>query len=272
MNILLKNGLDKIAPHRTDYSLLHTYGAVAPDTEGLPDNFSIYDGRAIPNQNDLDTRFTPALPPLPYGCTGETGTFDSGLQDGDLYNPEDLYLNTPPGGAGGRDIREALKALCERGPRKSDGTFGPKRLAYFNCYGAGKIDDFNAARIALWINQWERRGVWIGTYWYWGAADGNGILSVPSFNIREATLHCYLVTGWVKRGEEFYLEAIPWVGESFGDKGKIYISHAIYNALMQQPWTGAFTTTKQPSTTPIPIGYQAIIDHLIYLIRNLFRL
>lgn len=269
--IMMRPGLFKIAPHRQDYSLLHTYGAIAPDPEGLPESFSIYDGRPIPDQNNPDTRFTPPLPPLPYGCTGESGAFDSGLQDNELYDPRDLYQNTPPGGGGGRDIRAMLKTLCERGPRKADGTFGPERLAYFNCYGTGRIDDFDAARIALWLNQWERRGVYIGSWWYWVTAD-DGVLELPSFVIAEATLHSYLATGWVLKEGKSYLEAIPWAGESFGDKGKVYISREIYNALMAQPWTGAFTATKMASKTPIPIGYIAVIDHLIYFIRNLFRL
>ena len=267
----LMSGACKVSPDKRDYSLLHTYGAMTPDPSSLPDDFSIYDGRPIPNQQESDSRFNPPLPALPFGCTGESGAFDSGLQDNELYDPSDLYLNTPPGGDGGRDIRAMLKTLMERGPRRPDGSFGPKRLAYFNCYGAGKIDDFDAARIALWINQYERRGVYIGSYWYWQAAE-NGILQLPSFVTAEASLHCYLATGWAKKNGRLYIEAIPWVGESFGEKGKIYISREIYNALMQQPWTGAFTITKQPSKTPVPIGYTAVIDHLVYFIRNLFGL
>lgn len=263
----MKSGLSRIEPDRRDYSLIHTFGAMAPDPKSLPSSFSIYDGRAIPNQEEPDTRFTPSLPPMPYGCTGETGAFESGIQDAVLYNPQDLYLNTPPGNQGGRDIRKMLQTLIDRGPMKADGTFGPKRVAYFNCYGSFGIDDFDAVRIALWINQWEKRGVYIGTFWYWG--DQPMVpLPLPSFKMAEGTLHNYLCTGW----NDDTLEVIPWLGEGVGDKGKFYITRPIFNALMRQPWTGAFTITQVESKTPVPVGYQAVIDHLIYFIHNLFRL
>lgn len=269
---MMKSGLTKIRPDSRDYSLLHTYGAVA-DPSSLPLSFSIYDGRQIPNQNLQDNRFSPALPPLPYGCTGETGAFESGIQDETLYNPQDLYINTPPGDFGGRDIREMLKVLTKRGPKQADGSMGPKRTAYFNCYGAGKIDDFDAARIAIWINQIEKRGVYIGTFWYWGDTPAT-VLETPSFKMSEASLHCYLATGWAHNDQigEDELEVIPWVGQDFGTQGRFYITRTIYNALMVQPWTGAFTITKTEGQAGVPIGYQAIIDHLVYFIRNLFQI
>lgn len=263
----MKDGLLKIKADTRDYSLLHTFGAITPDPAGLPSSFSIYDGRQIPNQMEADPRFTPWLPPMPFSCTGQTGAFESGLQDKLLYNPQELYENTPPGGPGGRDIRVMLRRLIDVGPVASDGICGPRRKAYFNVYGAGKIDDFDAARIALWINQYERRGVYVGTYWYWGDRPET-YLSLPSFKLSEATLHCYLITGW----SDNYLEVIPWLGKEVGSGGKFYLSREIYNALMGQPWTGAFTITKIASSSPIPIGYQAIVDHLVYFVRNLFRL
>lgn len=267
----MENGLLKIKPDKKDYSLLHTFGTVSPDPDSLPGDFSIYDGQDIPNQNDMDTRFEPNLPPLPFGCTGESGAFDCGIQDKDLYDPKDLYDNTPPKWNGGRDIRAMFDTLITRGPRKADGTFGEKRLAYFNCYGSGAIDDFDAVRIALWINQWERRSVYVGTWWYWDTSE-NGVLEMPSFDIKNAGLHCYLATGWTTKNNKLYLETIPWLGKTFGDNGKVYLSREIYNALMKQPWTGAFTISKIPSNTPIPIGYKAIIDHLVYFVRDLFKI
>ena len=89
-----------------------------------------------------------------------------------------------------RNVKKSL-----RGNLKPDGSFGPKRLAYFNCYGAGAIDDFDAARIGTYINQRERRGVFVGSWWYFGSTFA-AEPPAPSFDIREAALHCYLVTGW----------------------------------------------------------------------------
>lgn len=273
---MIQNGLTGIGPDSKDYSLLHTYGAVSPGPEGLPAGFSVYDGREIPNQNTVDLRFTPNLMPLPYGCTGESGSFDGGIQDGVLYSPEDLYLNTPPGTRdAGRDMRAMLKTQINRGLRKADGTFGPKRVAYFNCYGSSKIDDCDAARIALWINQYEKRGVYLGTWWYWVIAP-DGILEEPNYITSQATLHCYLATGWKTINGEVYIEAIPWVGSSFGDNGKVYIRRDIYNKLMKQPYTGAFTITKISSgQNPVSVGLQANYDHIVYalvqFVRNLFN-
>lgn len=260
----LHSGLRRVRPDHRDYSVLHTFGALDPD--GLPVAFSIYDGRAIPNQNDTDNRLGFTIPPLPMGCTGETGAFETGIQDAKVYNPQDLYLNTPPGNPyTGRDMREMLSVLIDRGVKDADGRLSSKRAAYFNVYGSGKIDDFDAARIALWINQQEKRGVYVGTWWYWGASPF-ATLDTPSYDTDEASLHCYLITGW--KGDS--LEVIPWLGQDRGNRGLFYVSREIYNRLMAQPWTAAFTITKELGTSPVPIGYQAIIDHLVYFVRNLF--
>lgn len=267
-------GLDKIIPDTRDYSLLHTFAGTIPDPEGLPDRYSNYDGRAIPDQNADDARFPFLIPPLPFGCTGEAGAFDSGIQDKADYNPQDLYLNTPPRDPySGRDIRKMLQTLIDRGPKKIDGSFGPKRLAYFNCYGSGKIDDFDAARIALWINQFERRNVIVGTWWYqeFNSAGNDGILPEPSYQMAGAQLHCHLVTGFDKTYKDEYVETIPWRGKQVGKDGLFYMPRSMYNALMRQPWTGAFTITKQPVSSPIPVGYMAVIDHLVYMVRNLWN-
>lgn len=273
---MIKGGLAKIKPRRKDYSLLHTFGALGFDTTTLPANFSVYDGRQIPDQNALDNRFAPAVRPLPYGCVGETGTFDAGIQDNETYRPDDFYFAIPPGTDGtGRDIRKGLDTAVNRGFKLSDGSIGAKRTAYFNCYGAGKIDDFDAARIALWINQMEKRSVWVGTFWYpeFEHPDANGSLPLPSFNIADATLHEHLVTGWRTLPDgTVELEDISWQGMDFAKGGLDYISREKYNALMAQPYTGAFTTTKlAQNQSPVPIGMQAYADHIVYLLVQFIR-
>lgn len=265
----MPGGLNKIWPHRKDYSLLHTFGAILPDPQGLPDSFSIYDGRDIPNQNAIDRRFTPPVRTLPYGCTGETGAFIGGIENGTLYRPDDLYDNTPPRKDGtGRDIRDSMKVMKNYGLLSSTGsrdTFGD----YYNVYGSDAIDDYDAVRIALWINQNEKRAVSVGSWWYWGSIFVSaGSLPIPSFNTSKAVLHNYAITGWDK---EYGLEVIPWCGMDVGKRGRVYMSREIFNALMAQPYTGAFTIARTPSTGALPIGWQAIVDHLVYFIRNLFR-
>jgi hypothetical protein len=266
---MIKNGLSKVRPDKRDYSLLHTFGALV-DPEGLPEHFSIYDGRPIPNQNDIDTRFTPAVRSLPYGCVGETITFEAGIKNNKLYPPDDFYFAIPPGLDGqGRDIREGLKTAITRGIKDTQGNFD-KESAYFNVYGAGAISDYDAVKVALWINQGEKRGVIVGTWFYrefvFANSTGNGMALVPSFNTNEASLHCWLITGWKTINGIEYLEGLTWQGQHVE-----YFSKEIYNALLAQPYTGAFTISKLGSATPVPIGLTAIVDHLVYFVRNLFH-
>lgn len=259
---MISQGLQKIWPHRKDYSLLHTFGAT---TDGLPYAFSVYDGRKIPYQREFDWRFTPPVRPLPMGCTGEAGAFAKGLEDGKLHNPAHLYDATPPGVDGlGRDIRAMLQTLINRG------VDGDKALAYFNCYGSGKIDDFDAARLGLYVNQAERRSVIVGTWWYPEfLSPFYGKLPIPSFNTNTASLHCYLVVGW--EGENLLI--IPWLGNDYALNGIAKMPRFLYNSLMAQPYTGAFTITDKPSSTPLPVGWQAIIDHVVAFLRqNIFHL
>lgn len=269
---MIQSGLNRIWPHRKDFSLLHTFGTTEDDVKGLPANFSIYDGRTIPSQLNFDLRFNPPIRPLPYACTAESGSFAAGLEDNALYRPDDLYDNTPPGTDGvGRDIRAMLETMQSRGLKGIDGTIGHKQLAYFNCYGSGNIDDFDAARIGVWINQSEKRSVIFGIYWYPEFMNPiNGSLQLPSFRTYEASLHCPIITGWrTNSAGALELEVIPWIGGEYGLKGLCYVDRAKYNALMAQPYTAAFTTTDVDGKTPIPIGWMAIVDHLLYWFRSL---
>jgi len=270
---MIKSGLDPVQPDRRDYSLLHTFGAVTPEPSGLPDDFSIYDGRTVPNQMDFDARFTPPLPPLPMGCTGESQTFSSGLQDGKLFNPKFTYERTPPGGNGGRGMRESLSCTIKVGLQDEQNTVGFNRTAYFNCYGSGKIDDFDASRIAIWINQSEKRSVSVGSYWYpeFDTPDQNGVLPIPSFKLQGASMHNWIVTGWKTINGKPHLECLSWQGSQYGKNGMAYVSRELFNALMGQPYTGAFTLTNIQGQGAVPVGIQAIIDNLVYYVRQLFN-
>lgn len=270
----MRPGLCKISPHRKDYSLLHTFGAVLPDPQGLPSSFSIYDGRKIPHQGLLDDRFTPALRPIPVGCTAEMCTFNAGLEDDSLYDPVDFYFAVPPGKDGeGRHMRVALNTASTRGFLLPDRSIGAKRAPYFNCYGAGPIDDFDAAKIALWLNQYQKVGVSAGVWWYYEfGSPEKGSLPIPSFDTTRATLHAVLITGWrtLEDGTE-ELEILSWQGMDYGNAGRVYMSRTIYNAIMQQPWTGAFTQRALDGRTPTNIGVQAYIDHFVYWFRSTFN-
>lgn len=265
----MQQGALKVWPHRKDYSFLHTY---AGSTEGLPESFSIYDGRPIPDQRFYDRRFTPPLRPGPMACTGETQTFIAGLEDNALYDPIDLYDHTPPGTDGiGRDVRQSLKTSIEYGFKRADGARGFNRAAYFHVYGTGKIDDFDAVKIALWMHQNARRGVSVVTWWYTEMyPDQNGNIQLPTFRTQEATLHNYLITGWRTRNGVEELECIPWLGMEVGKKGLVYIPRPIFNKLINQVYTGCFILINEDGTLPITLGWIALWDHLVSFIRQLY--
>lgn len=269
-------GLKPIKPHRKDYDLLKTHGLGAlPVSSMLPADYSNYAGEAIPNQELPDARFNPSVGILAYGCTGETAAFDSGLQDAAVYRPDIPYLLTPPGVSNeGRDMRAMLETLIDQQAlMPQSGPTGKKRLAYFNVYAAGAIDDFDAAKIALWINQSEKRSVWAGSWWYpeFSTVGEGGILPLPSFDVRQASLHAHLITGWKTIDGVEYLESLSWQGMDYGRRGVVYFSRELWNSLMGQPYTGMFTITKMPADSPVPVGMQATVDHLVYLVRQLFH-
>lgn len=266
---MIQSGLRKIKPHTKDDHFLPSFGAPTYDVADLPKTFSLYDNRPIPNQNREDTRFTPSLSPMPYGCTGETTTFICGLQDKKLYNPQYTYSITPPYDNGGRDIRDSLKTTIDTGLKDDKGVVGGKRTRYGHVYASGKIDDFDAQRIALYLNQ---RAISVGTFWYpeFMNAEG-GYLPVPSFDMKQGSLHNYAIVGWTTLGEE-YLEVIPWIGQQWAWNGRGYISRAIFNKLINQPYTGSFVLYDlADGKAPTTLGFQAILDNITAFIRNLFH-
>lgn len=274
---MLSNGLNKILPNGKDYSVVHTFGAIL-DPKSIPNSFSIYGGQIIPNQNQPDTRFNPPVEALPFACVGETLAFDTEIKTGKLFDPYKFYMKIPPGIDGqGRDIRVGMQTLIDQGIEATDGTI-VKDAAYFNCYGTGDIDDFDAAVQGLYLNslqdQKNKRGVIVGTWWYPEfentlSIDGKiGVLPTPSFDTRTASLHCHLIVGKDSTYKDDYLEDISWQGMGYGDIGRNWISRETYNALMAQPYTGAFTIASLDGNTPVSIGVQAQIDHFVYFFRN----
>lgn len=275
---MIPNACNLVLPDGRDFDLLRTAQVVPGDLATLPKNFSNYNGEVIPDQRLFDVRFSPPTRPLPNGCVAETGTFDAGIQDGRLYRPDWSYDRTPPyNDQWGRDMRVMLKHQINAGLMDASGNVGNKRRAFFNVYGAGKITDFDAAKIALWINQTEKRNVWVAAWWYaeWEFLNNTGILPLPSFNIKNGsgtTLHARLITGFDKTYKDEYLEEISWQGMDIGHAGRDYISKDIYNASLAQPYTGAFTITKVPPTVPIvSVGVQAHVDHIVYALRQYVR-
>lgn len=261
----MQQGICKLKPDRRDYHFLPSFGVTSYDLQGLPSTFSIYDGRVIPNQMGFDTRFNPPIPPMPFGCTGESGTFACGLEDSKVYNPRYLYKNTAPYDDGGRDMRVMLAALKSGMLMDANGNLGPKRLAYFNVYGSGPIDDFDAARLAIWLGQVEKRATLAATWWYpeFSATITDGFVPAPaSYDMSRATLHSWIATGWK---DDNYLEIIWW------NSVKGYMHRDIYNKLMKQPWTGCFTVTKEAANAPIPVGMQAVVDHMWYALISFIR-
>ena len=266
---MIQNGYKKLKKDLRDYDFLKSkkLAGVGVQTSDLPSNFSVDAGLWMPNQNAMG---------LPYGCTGMTQADLCSDEDGVIYDPADIYDNTPPGGRDdGRDIRDSLKVVCTEGrPIKrylSDGVGNP-RPAYFTVRPSGKIDYFDAVRIAILINQQEKRSVSVGTPWYpeWGVAP-NGFLRAPSdYSWGHAgSGHNWKVCGWKTIDGVPYLLGKTWQGEEWGDGGWCYVSREIFNKTMKQFGTAAFTVADDSVVATVD---KSVVDQLVAFIRNLFNL
>lgn len=236
---MIKHGLKPIRLRRTDFSWHRTFGAFSASS--LPENYDADAHLTMPDQNAEG---------LPLGCTGETTTDICTDEDFEIYDPKDLFDNTPPNDPTvGRDIRDALKVAITRGPRKKDGTFGDKRTAYFNVESKGVLDFFDACRVVLWATAMEKRSISIGTPWYpdWssGILGKDGIMSMPkNLNTQGLPWHNWKISGWVTIDNIPYLLCKSWQGTGYGVNGIARISRDVINKVMKIYGTGAFTLSK----------------------------
>lgn len=272
MNI--KDGIKKVQWDNRDYDHLRSFGLTTFDATTLPPEFNVDAGFGVPNQNEPNPTF--GIPALFWGCTGYTQTELCQDEDLKLYNPRYTYNKTYPYNEDtGRQIRDSLKVVCkEAGLKDINGDYGVPRRAYYNVEQAGKIDYFDAVRIAMWVNQAEHRSVSLAIPWYsaW-QFPANGVLPIPEdFRWIPGVVpgHNAKIAGWKTIDNKLYLVCKPWQGKDFGDKGYVYFSRELFNAVLNIGGTGAFTVApKTDGTQPVQ---RNVIEALVDFVRSLFNL
>lgn len=251
----IQHGVDPTSLDKRDFSFLRTFGA--SQTVELPKTFDLDSGLyPMPNQNIPNDFF--GIPALPYGCTEYTGNELCTDEDKTPYNPYFTESKIHASQRGGIDMRTPLQSLCDDGalPKGYAVDFladneakKHKRSAYFR---VGQSPDyFDGFRKAMFSNN---RSISIGTPWFgewsstgWGSnrLEHSGFMPVPDIkNISSLSWHCYKICGWIEKDGVPYLKCKPWLGDFFGDKGWIYLSREVLNAVMTILGTAAFTLAK----------------------------
>lgn len=299
----MRNGTHPHLLDTRDHALHHTFPQFSAVTPGLliPMDYTLDAGLFVPDQNNIDTRFNPALPALPFGCTGETSTDICADEDKVLYDPQYTYLNTCAmeghGPDGGCDIRNSMKSLTIYGLRKDGETneqaIKRKRGKYFTIDKVPGRDWFDSFRLALRGN---KRSISVGTPWFgeWGWAgwgnlvtvlpDGSyqitgggiptGIMPLPNTNIdlQRVSWHDYKICGEKTINGVPYLIGKPWAGVGFGDKGFIYLRREVFNA--GYDIYGTFSATPGQPVAPEDIQYikLTIYQQILVFVNRLLAL
>lgn len=232
---MIKSGVKPVKKDIRDYDYHRTFGAAK--VVQFADNFTVDAGLIMPDQN---------ADGYPFGCTGYAQIDLCIDEDFILYDPIFTYTHTPPNDKGGRDLRDSLKCLIDLGPQTKEGVPGQKRLAYFNVRPIGSLDWFDSVRLVLYSNKGENRAVSVGTPWFneFETPLSNGILPIPIWDIAQASWHNWVICGWETIGGAPYLVGKSWQGNSFGDRGFHKVSRRIFNAIMEERGTAAFTVSK----------------------------
>lgn len=285
---MVQNGIQKTKRDHRDYSFHKTFGTTRFDVGSLPQEFNIDAGLWMPDQNAFG---------LPFGCTGFTQGDLIADQDKEIPNPAYIYDATPPHDRSlGRSLRASFKVICDKDmlfPLLNDPTKTLKpRPKYFSVKPAGRIDWFDAVRIAIFVNQHEFRSVSVGSPWFseWNNAGSgtevvkepngtytlrvapqgkSGILPAPAKYTWGVIGHNWKISGWKVIDGVEYLIGKPWQGENFGDNGWVYVSREIFNKTMQVNGSSAFTVADDDA--PIKTVGWDIIEIIVSFIRDLWQ-
>lgn len=268
----MQSGIRPTRIDHRDYDYLKTkkFGATPPS---LPREYSVDAGLRVPNQNDWDYNFTPAVPPMPFGCTNYAQCEICADEDGCLYDPSYLESITHANARGGTDMRTALNALVKNGVRATNGEIITTHPAYFNIRASGAIDSFDAVRLAMLSTYNEKRGVSVGSpYWYaWAGVGANGILPSADFTLRNASWHNWVIKGWKDLGGTTYLVCQMLQGVHYGDKGFVYLTREQFNATMAVNGAVAFTIDKLMPGEKVETIDVNLIQLIVSYVRSLFR-
>ena len=262
----MKSGTRPHVFDNRDRALHKTFPHFGAISGNLPLMDYTYDaGLFMQNQEANDPRFTPNLPPIPFGCTGETSTDICSDEDRVAYDPQYTYDSTCTmeghGTDQGCDIRSSMKSLTVYGLRKDGETpeqaSTRKRGAYYTIDQIPGRDWFDSFRLALRGN---KRSISCGTPWFpeWGFGRVNytGILGVPTYTGIPGNYawHDYKICG-----EKTLPDGSPalriksWQGPLYGDSGWVYASREVFNRAFDI--YGTFAATPGHTIDPQDIQY-----------------
>lgn len=271
---MIQNGCKPIRLQHTDYSILKTrkFGAVTP---AFAENYSIDAKLWIPNQQSECALFNPHVPPMPFGCTDYAQNELCMDEDGVLYNPVFIEAFTHANENQGGDVRVALKSVTKNGVQDQQGNIiKDKHPVYFTIQPSGAIDWFDAVRLAMLSSSSEKRGISIGSY-YWHEFNSvglTGIYQTPSYDKEFASLHNWVVKGWMTIEGVTYLVCQMLQGTGYGKNGITLMTRGIFNKTMSFWGSGAFMLDKLlPGEVPETVDMN-IVQWIFSYVRSLFGL
>lgn len=229
---VLKNNID----HR-DWSFHKTFGRKAGAIP-FPPSYNTDAGLTMPNQDLENDQFSPAVPPIPYGCT----SYEVSEIAIDLGNPPALVSPllvenvTQSNAKHGYDLRQAMLVGVKLG----------LFTGIFNVEAIGQ-DSFDAVRDAMISGGTERRSVAVASEWLppFETVRQDGLLTTNiNLNDPNLTWHAWKICGWETIGDQVYLVGKSWQGRGYGNGGLVYFSRPLFNTLMSVSGSVAFTATK----------------------------
>lgn len=206
---------------------------------GMPQFPEFYNADRInwrPNQSIAETDPI-AHTAQPMGCTNFSTAYCANNLIGSLkFTPDELEAVSHANAQGGADVRTQLDTARKLG-------WFP---AYYNVRGntlyGHPIDHFDALRLALMEGITEHRVVSTGTPWYYEfeTIDANGILPMPKDINNPISWHNHDWLGFITISGIPYLMNESHQGDKYGDKGLVYWSRELTNAVMSVYGSVAF--------------------------------
>lgn len=206
----------------------------------FPQEYFCDAGLTMPDQNGSG---------LPFGCTDETQADLATDLTGIVHDPFQLEAVTHANAQGGFGIRDSLDAA-----RKTLQWFG----GYYNIQAKGKLDAFDAFRLAQSSGIPEKRSITFGSPWFpsWEYACNKAInpsaimpmpteqeLSAIREDINVFSWHNSKLDGWTSIEGRVVYRNKSWQGNIIGDHGFVYFPREVINTVMALPGAVAYTPT-----------------------------
>lgn len=266
----IQHGARPVRINHKDLDFLKSHRVGTTTVPQFADEFFADAGLTMPNQNAVDTEFTPPTPSMPEGCT------DFGQADittdltKKVHNPNYLESVTHANANGGCEMQVSLDAAVTIGWFKQ----------YFKIVASGALDYFDSFRLAqlMGVNVGENRSISLCTPWFpsWEQAAISGKSVMPSPTTAEiasiATMpwHNSKLDGWTSIAGVLVYRDKSWQGAGIGDKGFLYFPRDVINLVMGISGTAGFTPTNNPVLNPQTISLSTL-QWIMSVARNLLQ-